>query len=70
MSDHVLAGDILHMRRVDRRFTRKPLLEQCRDPGRAIAERFNLLVLNKDGIAPIQLLLRTVRSTSSELQPG
>ena len=33
------------------RFTGKPLLEQCRDPGWAIAERFNLLVLNKDGVA-------------------
>src|SRR5580693_8275232 len=33
------------------RFTRKPLLEQSRGPGWAIAERFDLLVLNKDGIA-------------------
>src|SRR5579859_133823 len=32
------------------RFARKPLLEQRRDPRRAIAERFDLFVLDEDGV--------------------
>src|SRR5579872_582334 len=33
------------------RLARQPLFEQCRDPWRTVAERFNLLVLNEDGVA-------------------
>ena len=33
------------------RLARKPSLEQCGDPRRAIAERFNLLILDKNGVA-------------------
>src|ERR1700723_1721897 len=53
VSDHILCRRYTFIRsaRIES-FPRKTLLEQCGDPRRAIAERFNLLVLNKDGIAP------------------
>src|ERR1039458_920153 len=32
-------------------FAWEPLFEHGRDPGRAVAERFNLLILDEDGVA-------------------
>src|ERR1700734_1343426 len=51
MSDHVFCRGYSFVRsaRIGR-FAGNPLLEQCRDPGWTIAESFNLLVLDKDGV--------------------
>ena len=52
MSDHVFCRRDSFMRGTwVGRFARKSLLEQCGDPRRAIAEGFDLLVLDKDGVA-------------------
>src|SRR5438067_3103528 len=52
MSDHVLCWRDTFMRGTwIGRLARNPLLEQCGGPRRTIAERLNLLVLDKNGIA-------------------
>ena len=45
------AGDIPSVRRGIRRFAWKTLLKQCGNPRRTVAERFNLLVFDEDGVA-------------------
>jgi hypothetical protein len=52
VSDHVFCWRDAFERGVRvGRFSGKSLLEQCRNPRRAVAKCFDLLILNEDGVA-------------------